>query len=239
MVGMMRYLSSVMCAVLSFPALATFDFFVEQHEYKQISRMCQMYHYSVAGARLSFEVPYSTQELAVARTEAEDNGGAWHYCMGLVWLNRAATAPNDQERKFRYKMALNEINFTARKISPARPIYLEVQIHMARALYHNGSKDRSQNLLLKLIREYPAATAARIELASQYRKAKNTAKAIEVLEQATQAEFERSADLNYFLGVYHFHEGDLASAKKYADQAYKLGYPLPWLKNKLAQKGIK
>jgi tetratricopeptide (TPR) repeat protein len=216
-----------------------FDLIVNEREFFQLSRTCQKFLYSTVGPRLAFDVPYSREEIAAARIEGENAGGAWHYCGSLVWFQRAMLAKDKTEKAFCYKQALNEVAFTAKKISPTNPLFVEVQITNAKAFYYNGMAQRSFSLLHKLVSQFPEMTPVRLELARQYRAAKNTAKAIEILQQATAPEFARSADLNYFLGVYYFHEGNLTEAKKYGDQAYKLGYPLPWLKNKLAQKGIR
>lgn len=225
---------------LLLPAVAqAFDLTITRQEFLQLSRNCQLYYYSIAGKRLDFDAPFSQSELADGRREAEYIGGAWHYCGGLVWLNRAVLAPDERHKKYAYQQALSEINFTARKTPVGNPMFTEIKVNYAKAMFLNGQSDRSQSLLNGLLAEFPNMTPARIELARQLRSEKQTKKAIEVLEQASSAEFKTSADLNYFLGVYHYHDGNLTAAKSYGDQAYKLGYPLPWLKQKLAQKGIR
>lgn len=216
-----------------------FDLRITQQEFLQLSRNCQLYYYSAVGSRLDYNVPFSHAEVSTARLEAEYIGGAWHYCGGLVWLNRAVLAPDERSKKHAYRQALVEINFTARKTPVGNPMFTEIKVNHAKAMFLNDQKEQSKGLLKSLLAEYPNMTAARIELARQLRSEKQTKAAIEVLEQASPKEFEISADLNYFLGVYQYHNGNLTAAKKYGDQAYKLGYPLPWLKQKLAQKGIR
>lgn len=216
-----------------------FDLRITQQEFLQLSRNCQLYYYSVVGSKLDYNVPFSASEVAAARVEAEYIGGAWHYCGGLVWLNRAVLASDEHSQKYAYRQALAEIHFTARKTPVGNPMFTEIKVNHAKAMFLNEQKVQSKDLLNSLLAEFPNMTAARIELARQLRSEKQTKAAIEVLEKASPREFETSADLNYFLGVYHYHNGNLTAAKKYGDQAYKLNYPLPWLKQKLAQKGIR
>lgn len=216
-----------------------FNLIITEREFLQLSRNCQLYYYSAVGKRLPFDPPFSQSDVNAARVDAEYIGGAWHYCGGLVWLNRALVAPDERSKKTAYQQALLEINFTASKTPVGNPMYTEIKVNQAKAYYYNGQRDRSKNLLNSLLAEFPTMTLARIELARQHRLEKKTAQAIQILEKASEKEFAVSADLNYFLGVYHYHEGNFAAAKKYGDQAYKLGYPLPWLKNKLAAKGLK
>ena len=219
--------------------VAAFDMMITEREFYQLSRSCQLYYSSVMAPRVAFEVPFSPSEIREGRIEAEHVGGAWHYCGGLVWLNRAIVAPDGNSKKTAYRKALLEINFTANKTPLGNPMYTEIKVNQAKAYYYNMQKDRSKKLLGNLLAEFPTMTLARIELARQHRLDKNTKQAIEILQQASAKEFEVSADLNYFLGVYQYHEGNFSAAKKYSDQAYKLGYPLPWLRNKLAAKGLK
>ena len=228
------------CLVLlgAAPPLLAFDLQITQREFAQLSSKCQLYYFSVMGPRLPYESPFSHEQVKQGRIEAESVGGAWHYCGGLVWLNRALIAADEESRKRAYKMALLEIYFTAKKIEETNHMFNEVQVNYARALFYNEQHAKSRSLLNSLLQKNPGMTSARIEFARQLRAEKQTGQAIKLLEKATEKEFEVSADLNYFLGVYQYHEGNYAAARKYADRAYKLGYPLPWLKQKLAKKRL-
>jgi tetratricopeptide (TPR) repeat protein len=48
-----------------------------------------------------------------------------------------------------------------------------------------------------------------------------------------------SAELYYNLGLLYLDMNDLRQAKLYADRAYRNGYPLPGLKNRLARAGVR
>jgi len=64
----------------------------------------------------------------------------------------------------------------------------------------------------------------------------NHAKAIEQLHEAVTLEPE-NANINYNLGLLYFNQKEYGQAKKYAQKAYALNFPLPGLKKKLAQLG--
>lgn len=219
-------------------SVSAFNLVITEREFNQLSRKCQLfYNASLIGRQSAFASPFSAAELDAGHVEAEKTGGAWHYCGGLVWFNRALIAPSEDRKRYAYEQALAEITFTSRKVPPDNPMFVEIKVAHAKALFLSNKAEASQAMLRDLLQRSPSMTPARLEYARQLRLAKNTKKAIEVLEAATPAEFNGSADLNYFLGVYHYHEGNFAKAHSYGSKAYALGYPLPWLKQKLALKG--
>jgi tetratricopeptide (TPR) repeat protein len=67
-------------------------------------------------------------------------------------------------------------------------------------------------------------------------QAGNTEKAIEQLIAADKLEPDNS-NINYNLGLLYFKKNNYESAIKYAKNAYRLGFSLPWLKDALIKSG--
>lgn len=61
-------------------------------------------------------------------------------------------------------------------------------------------------------------------------------KALTHLNEAIRLQPE-NANVNYNVGLAYFKRGDFEQANKYAAKAYSLGFPLPWLKEKLIEAG--
>ncbi|MEA3642642.1 MAG: hypothetical protein VBE63_22260, partial [Lamprobacter sp.] len=69
-----------------------------------------------------------------------------------------------------------------------------------------------------------------------YYRANRLPESKKYLEKAVSMAPE-NAEINYNLGLTLFALGEFDSARMRARKAYKLGYPLPGLRNKLSEKG--
>jgi tetratricopeptide (TPR) repeat protein len=171
--------------------------------------------------------------------DAENAGGAWHYCAGLVYMSRAAIEVVPEKKQYVLNMAMREINFSALKIQPSHRMFGEIHLNLAKVKFSLDQKDESERLLNKLIQTQPEYIPARIELARQFAKRSKTHEAIDLLSKIDEKYKSNSADLNYALGVYLLRVGKYEESYYHAKKAYALNYPLPWLKMQLKKKGFK
>ena len=58
-----------------------------------------------------------------------------------------------------------------------------------------------------------------------------------VLQDGLDKVSNPSAEMHYFLGMIELKQGSFDSAREQAQKAYKLGYPLPGLRNRLKAAG--
>ncbi|WP_333797330.1 hypothetical protein [Rheinheimera sp.] len=217
---------------------AAFGVVIDEKEFSQLQRHCQLFYASTSiGRRLGYAARFSESELKQANKVADQAGGAWHYCAGLVHLKRAQQTADKNVQQSNYKRALAEIAFTSRNIKPDSQYFGEVQLNMARALFSVNEHEKSAVLLRNLIQEAPNYLPAYIESARQVDKQGKTPEAIVILNSAPESFKRKSADLNYFLGIYYLKVRDFENAKRHARIAYANGYPLPGLKNMLAKQG--
>ena len=59
-----------------------------------------------------------------------------HHCAGLIHMQRARLAPDEQRRRYEYGNAERESRYTLERIPPTSPLYREVlgNVQMARAM---------------------------------------------------------------------------------------------------------
>jgi hypothetical protein len=217
-----------------------FDVVITESEYRVLSDNCKRF-YSVTqvGRTLGFTYKFSPNEHKDVTIDAERAGGAWHYCAGLVYMSRAVVAGNTERKQAIYKSALNEMNFTARKITEEHRLYGEVQLNLAKLYYFLGDISASRKLLQQLMYKMPDYVPVKIELSRQFAKDGQLQPAIDTLLSVSPPIREKSADLNYALGLYLYKSGQFEQSYMYAKKAYTLKYPLPWLRTQLKKKGYK
>lgn len=223
--------------VLSFSAQA-FNFTLSQGEFNTWDERCKKaYSASGAGRSSGFYGSMTPQQNKEALLFGEEAGGAWHYCAGLILLQRASLA-SGQEREGHLKRALSEIRFTVNKIKPEHQWYPEIHIDYARAHYVAGQKAEAFNLLNRLINTHPNNSLPYTALAYYLKREQQLEQAISVLQSAPEILLNESAELNYFLGWYLMDKNQLELAVVHAKRAYALNYPIPALRNRLAAKGF-
>lgn len=220
------------------PKSLAFDVIITESEFRMLHENCRrFYSVSQVGRSLDFTIKFGSNDYRAAVADAEAAGGAWHYCAGLVYMSRATTQASDVKKKAMYKKALSEISFSAQKVHENHRVFGEIQLNKARVLYLLGEKQSSVKMLQALLIKTPTYFPAKIELSNQYAKSKRLQDAVDLLLTVDPELREKSADLNYALGLYLFKLGKLDESYEYAKQAYKLKYPLPWLRSQLIKKG--
>jgi tetratricopeptide (TPR) repeat protein len=234
----------IFCCVIALisysPVSSAFDVVITEREFRMLHENCKrFYSVSQVGRSLDFTTKFTPDEFRVASTDAEAAGGAWHYCAGLVYISRATTQSSDVKKQEIYRRALAEISFSAGKVHQDHRLYGEIHLNKARVLYLLNEKSTSMQMLQKLLVKLPSYTPIKIEISNQYAKSKRLQEAVDILLSVDARSIEKSADVNYALGLYLFKLGKIDESYVYAKQAYKLKYPLPWLRNQLIKKGYK
>lgn len=233
---MKRFITAAICLFVALPAYA-FNFTLSEAEFHTWDERCKKaFAGSGAGRSSGFYRYMSDQQRADAGRFGEEAGGAWHYCAGVIYLQRGA-ATVGQEREGNLKRAVAEMGFTVRKIKPAHSWYPDIHVNYARALYTNDQNDEAFAVLNRLITSHPTNSLAYTALAYYLKRENQLEKAIETLQRAPELLLNESAELNYFLGWYQMEADNIDAAVEYAKRAYALNYPVPTLRQRLAAKG--
>lgn len=217
---------------------SAFNFTLSESEFNTWDERCKIAFFASGAGKISgfYHNMASLQKADVIRF-GQEAGGAWHYCAGLIFLQRAYYTTG-KERKENLSRAVKEINFTVVRIPQNHQWYPEIYVDYARAQYLNDQKIEAFNTLQQLITTHPTHSLPYTALAYYLKRENQLTKAISVLQNAPELILNESAELNYFLGWYLMEADDNEAALEYAKRAYSLNYPVPTLRQRLASKGL-
>lgn len=169
--------------------------------------------------------------------QLEDGGivAVHHLCAGKLWIQRARLESSSNQKKWMYIQAWEETMFTANRSDRESPLYSDITLTQATILFEQGDTKEAIRLLQERMREDPAGDVLYSAAAVMQRKLGNLVEARDILLQGDEATAGSSAEINYNLGLVSLELDNVADAKRYAENAYRLGYPLPGLKFKLAR----
>ncbi len=159
--------------------------------------------------------------------------GIHHFCAGMAWLYRAKLEDDSRDRKYKLTEARRETQFSLDRSNRAAPQFAIVAIQMATILHEQGETDNAIELLQSLIQAQPKNDLAYSAAATFYGKMDRFSEARQVLLRGNEATEGKSAEIQYNLGLVSLELGAIEDARRYADSAYDLGYPLPGLRARL------
>ncbi len=214
-----------------------FNFTLSQVEFNTWDDRCKKaFSASGAGRNSGYYPKLTPQQNAEVLRFAEDAGGAWHYCAGVIYLQRAKSSLG-VEREGNLRGAISEMQFTARNIRLDHSWYPEIQIDLARAYFEAGDDKAGFATLQNLLKIHQNNSLAYTALAYYLKRKNQLQEAITTLQSAPVLLLQESAELNYFLGWYLMEAGNTDAALPYAKRAYELNYPVPTLRKRLAASG--
>jgi len=175
------------------------------------------------------------QELA--QWENAGMRGIHHFCAGTAWLYRARMEDSAKDRDYQLTEARRETQFSLDRSNRSAPQFAMVAIQMATAMYEHGNGEEAVKLLLDLSEFQPRNDILYSATAVYQGKLGRHADAKATLLKGDAALEGASAEIQYNLGLVSIELGELEDARKYAESAYKKGYPLPGLRAKLERLG--
>ncbi|MFZ4535415.1 tetratricopeptide repeat protein [Propionivibrio sp.] len=163
--------------------------------------------------------------------------GVHHFCMGMTYTNRAKTMGRNQNVRETLGNAINELEYSFSRMTPAAPRYSLVTAYYGTALYRLGKRRESMDMWNKGIEAKPASRESYLAMAEALLAEKKAKEALEVLLRYENAKDSDAPDAEAFLAHTYIELGMYEKAREHADKAYQFGYPLPGLRNKLARIG--
>jgi hypothetical protein len=221
------------------PVYAAWDFEPTAAEWHAWPQYCRVQFSSVSDARV-FEYGTVPQEVIESwrRTIGDVTfSGLHHWCASIHFRNRARTERDPVQRDFVLRRAWDDAMYSFSRAEPHSPVYPDMAITMAQIRQDMGKPQEAYAALQRSIAAQPTRTEPYVMLAIMHRKAHKLSEARDVLRQADEVTGGSSAEIQYNLGLINLELGDMTAANANARQAYRLGYPLPGLKNKLRQLG--
>lgn len=229
----------IMGCLLGLPQnVLAFDFVPTEIEFMAMSDDCKaIYSITTVAREHGFGHWLPKNEREKWRLIGERNGGAWHYCGGLVKLRRAELALNVKEKERNYRDGISAVKFSYNLIDLMKPMAADMAIAIARGYRGLHEIEKAKKYLDVAIRNHPNKTKIYSLYGLIYFDAGNYEAAKEVLLKGNEVAKGRDSEILYFLGLVSIELGEIDEAKEYAYEAYKLGYPLKGLKEKLDKLG--
>lgn len=218
-----------------------YSFTLSPTEFRSWPDYCRAkYVRTIVGEASQYAGTVSPESVNNARSMLGDTWANIHHgCAGMVWILRADKIRGRDPvlYKFALENAYREAAFSIERTPPTSPIYWKLRTIQVRVDYSRGHKDKSLAELRKMIRKYPKFTDPYAVLASFLFQEKKFDDARQVLENGIKHVERPTAEMHYFLGLVMVKQRDYDLARKHAQEAYKMGYPLPGLRNQLKAAG--
>jgi tetratricopeptide (TPR) repeat protein len=161
-----------------------------------------------------------------------------HHCAGLVHLERARTAASQNARKFELDKAVTEHTYAAGYCPRSNPFWSNIEANLSVAYAEQGNLGKALLTLDEAVATHPGYDGSYIARSIVLKRAGKTGESRAALIEGSKATEQGSAELEYALGLSYFETREYEAARQHARIAYKLGYPLPGLMNRLAKAGF-
>ena len=217
----------VMCLISN--QVFALSFKPTEAEWRTWGKMCQTrYVISGAGADSGFFSRVPSE--AIKRWEQKVGIPVWHhlhhYCAGLI-----------QEKRGHPEQAVKDYTYTFLRTPKSDPFYATIGLKISLASYRANDVQQAKRIVILVIDSHPNDANPYIVKSIIERKEGEFKNAVQTLENGINKAQKNPVELNYHLGLNYFSLGNFEAANKYAQIAYNLGYPLPWLREQLKIKG--
>lgn len=159
--------------------------------------------------------------------------GPHHFCVGMLYINRARSKGQNSNTAFNLGRAIDEINYSFSRMTSESARYSLVTAYYGTAFYRSGKRQQAMEMWNKGIEAKPASRESYLAMAEVLLQEKKAKDALDLLLRYEKAKENDAPDAEAFLSHTYIELGDFDKARVHADKAYLLGYPLPGLRNKL------
>jgi tetratricopeptide (TPR) repeat protein len=203
-------------------------------EFKSLSPVCQR---AFAGSNSGLKYGFA-YKLHKSQPDNVEGGwgkasGPWHYCGGLIRIQRGELTLDPVEREKRFRHGISDIMYTYTKTDKTNPRSAEMAAGLARGYRDLGETKKAKKYLDEALKYHPDYAGAYTMYAMLYYDEGNYKTAKDYLLKADKAGKGKSSEVIYFLGLASLKLDQLDEARKYAEQAADMGYPLTGLQDKL------
>jgi tetratricopeptide (TPR) repeat protein len=222
-------------------AAVSYDFTPSSVEFNSWPEYCKAkYVYTDIGKRSPYARLVSPDTIALWKGRL---GEIWwnihHGCAGMIWIVRSErlAGKNEQQYKFALNSAENEATFSVARTPASHPLHATMRAILARVAYGRGQREAAIAELRKVLKSMPEVANTYSVLATYLYRQGDLDQAREVLERGIVEVPQPTAEMHYILGLILVKKKAYEEAHVQAVEAYKLGYPLPGLRNMLKSAG--
>ncbi len=176
---------------------------------------------------------YRFQREAYGKHDLSTHGipGAHHFCMGMVELNRAKRGNGS------YEKAVEDFAYSQGDMEPNAPMFSYVNAYLGRALYLTGKRSQAAKVWMQGITIQPKSRESYLAMAEAMLSEHRPQEALTVLQKFDEAKEAEYPDAEHFMAQTYFELKQYDEAKKHAEKAYELGYPVYGLRDKMKRIG--
>ncbi len=231
------YILFIFICICTFSGNAlAFTFVPRPDEFNSWTYQCQAIYASThAGSKTDYVFKIPANDRGRFRKQAEKQGGAWHYCESLIHLRRAKMEVVPEERAKDLDLAYKAARYTYVRMPKSDPWYAEMAVTLGNIVFLQEKYEEAEYFYNDAINLFPKYAPAYMAKSLIYRKLGDITKAIETLKEYLSVDRNGNSEIYYFMGLFSLEINDIENAKVYAEKAYKLGYPLPGLRDKLEE----
>jgi tetratricopeptide (TPR) repeat protein len=218
---------------------ALFDFFPSEGEWATWPPYCQA-RYVVSSTGRTSQWAYGFPEAEIQRWQ-QSLGSCWnllhHQCAGTTWLARARLAESREKKSGMLGRALDELTFARKDCRTDNPFSATLLTTLGMTYEEAGKHREAIAALDDAMKANSSYDGAYIAKSIILRRAGKSRESLDVLLQGERAIPQGTAELNNAIGLAYCSSQEYEKAREYARKAYKMGYPLPGLLNKLKKAG--
>jgi tetratricopeptide (TPR) repeat protein len=233
----MRVITAIMLAAFMSPSFG-FNVSVTEADWATWPEYCRVAYTNTPIGQSKFgQLPKHTKDKwnAIVRPL-----GLHHFCVGMLFLNKARFAMDLNRQRGLYRAAMKEIGYSYNQIHSSNlnsPFHSLVHAYYSLALKGLGEETKAMEVLELGISGQPDAPESYIVKAQFERESGALDEAEATLLSVLERGKKNLAEAQYNLAHIYMLKEDFPSARKYARLAIDNGYPLQGIKNKLQRLG--
>lgn len=206
------------------------NFTPSEFEWQTWGEKCQA-RYVVSGRGSKSIFVHRVAKSVVNQWNKKVGRTAWymlhHYCAGIIY-----------ERRGKIREGIKEYEYTIATVPPNYDFHADISARMARAHYKLKNTEKALHYAQKAIDAKPKMPHGYVAKAFIERSEGKLDAAIKTLIEGNSNTYKKDSEINYHLGLAYMKRERYQDAMVYAKAAYKLGYPLPGLKDQLTRVGV-
>lgn len=233
-------LATLVCGFFISNRVLALAFAPTEAEWRSWPEYCKA-RYAVSGAGVDSDFASRVTPAMIDKWQRilQEDGwyGFHHYCAGIARMFTAKFTANKADRNRLYTQSLGDAEYARHRTKPTNPIYAVISISMGQAYAALGNHDKAAQFFQEARETHPENPQSYAATAIWMRDRGKLQEARDMLLRGISTLKKPSAELNYILGLILVDLKSYDEALAHAKTAYKLGYPLPGLKRKLASAG--
>ena len=159
--------------------------------------------------------------------------GIHHFCVGMLYVNRARAMSDKARRKGELERAVNELEYWYSRTQSNAAQYSLLTAYYGTALHGLGKQEEARRMWNRGIEAHPTHRESYLAMAQALLNEKRYKEALDILLTYDSKKQHPTPDGEYFLAFTYYELKNFAKAREHAENAQRLGYPFPGLLKKL------